>query len=145
MQKGLDFHFKFIDWHYCFNLSSGNWIKRQNANYFISTTKSSWEDAKKSCSGLNSRLLEIKGRDDIAVLKNNVTFLGKKFWIGLRKNNSNIKLVEETADDILTIDNGCLTAKQNESFFWEFKTSPCHWVRTFFCRKPAGIVDNYRW
>ena len=125
--------------HQC-NFLLGNWIKKENADYFVSSSKSSWENARDSCSSLTARLLNMSDNADADFLKNNVTFGNRKFWFGLRKNGSNIHKVNQNQDDILTIGDICVTAKLNKSSLWQPKINPCSWLRPSLCLKSTGIA-----
>ncbi|CAB3990906.1 adhesion G- coupled receptor D1-like [Paramuricea clavata] len=132
-----------IDMEVVGSIIRGNWIKRQTTSYFVSSSKSTWKDAKESCSSLNAHLLDISNDADVHFLKDNVTFNGQKFWIGLRKNDSTLNTqVYQNEDDVLITDGGCLTARLNKSSLWEFKTTPCNWLRKSFCLKLTDMSGN---
>lgn len=125
-----------------FNYFSGNWIFGQGANYFVSSIKTTQEDAKKSCLSLNSSLFDIKDEHDARFLKNNVTFDGKKYWIGLSKNDSDIAEVHQNDDDIPITEGECLVARMNSSSRWQFLKRPCNWLRTSFCVRPRQNQED---
>lgn len=103
-------------------------------NYFVSSSKSSWENARDSCSSLGATLLNMSGNADVDFLKD-ITFGSNKFWFGLRKNSSSVEKIDQNQDDIFTIGDECVAAKLNESSFWQLKIIPCSWLRASFCLK----------
>ncbi|XP_028391918.1 uncharacterized protein LOC114516590 [Dendronephthya gigantea] len=71
-----------------------------------------------------------------------MTFDGKRYWIGLSKNKSDLKKVRQNEEDIFISDGECLTAKMDSSSIWQFSRKPCHWVRRSFCVRPRRNQED---
>ncbi|XP_072891370.1 killer cell lectin-like receptor subfamily B member 1B allele B [Hemitrygon akajei] len=61
---------------------SQDWIKNEDRCYFISTLETSYDAAKKNCSNVDARLLEINSKEEENVVSNALVHQDRTYWIG---------------------------------------------------------------
>ncbi|XP_072893045.1 C-type lectin domain family 7 member A-like [Hemitrygon akajei] len=112
---------------------SQDWIKNEDRSYFLSTLATYYDKAKKHCSNLHAKLLEINSKQEENVVSNFPLRKHRTYWVGKCKDG------EVTSSLMFRKANGTPFCDNCDSSTWR---NHCNRQHHFICEKSANLSTD---